>query len=92
MESEKATGKTLSPEEYAKRHKDAFRCAFLFLNAHFPPGTEPEWWEGASRDVSAASESEGDNVLVMKLLAGVYDYLESEYKLRRSINETQTTE
>lgn len=76
------SGQILSPEEYAKMHQKAFRCAFDFLNSHFPPGMEPEWWDQAAKDVSAASAAAGENKLVIELLAGVYEYLNSEYNLR----------
>lgn len=69
----------MTPEEYAKAHKQAFRVAFDFLNAHFPPGPEPEWWEQTARDASAAS---GDNELTLRLLIGVLDYLDYEWKRR----------
>lgn len=73
----------MSPEEYLKEHQKAFRTAFDFLTSHFPPGMEPEWWEQAARELSAASIEAGENKLVIGLLVGVYDYLEDEYKLRR---------
>lgn len=78
--------KVLTPEGYVDRHKKAFRCAFDYLNAHFPPESEPEWWERAAKDVSEASISNGENKLVTGLLLGVYDYLEDEWKLRRKEN------
>lgn len=74
----------MSPEEYLKQHQKAFRTAFDFLTSHFPPGMDPEWWEQAARDVSAASIEAGENKLVIGLLIGVYDYLEDEYKRRRN--------
>ena len=82
MESKK------TPAEYAQEHQRAFRCAFDFLNAHFPPGDTPEWWEQTAQEASAASESQLDNHLAMGLLIGVYNYLESEYTRRRQENET----
>lgn len=71
-----------SPADYAKLHQKAFRTAFDFLASHFPPGTDPEWWEQTAIDASAASESQLDDPLAVKLLIGVYDYLEIEYKRR----------
>lgn len=76
-------GKILTPAEYVQRHKDAFRCAFDYLNTHFPPGTDPDWWDQAGRDLSAASISQEENKLIINLLVGVYNYIEDEYKLRR---------
>ena len=73
-----------SPEEYARMHQKAFRCAFDFLNSHFPPGEDDEWWHAAAHDAAMASASQGENELVIGLIAGVYEYLNSEYKLRRN--------
>lgn len=75
-----------SPEEYAKLHQRSFRVAFDFLTSHFPPGQDPDWWLQAAKDVSAASILSGENKLVVELLAGVYEYLDYEYKRRRDQN------
>ena len=74
----------LSAEEYAKRHKAAFRCAFDFLNQHFPPEDSAEWREQAIRDVGAASGSQLENRLAVELLAGVWEYLEDEIRRREA--------
>lgn len=74
----------MSPAEYAKQHQKAFRSAFDFLTAHFPPGMDSEWWDQAWADLVAASKSNGENKLVIGILVAVYDYLESEYKKRRN--------
>lgn len=76
----------MSPEDYLKQHQKAFRTAFNFLTSHFPPGMDPEWWEQAARELSAASIDAGENKLVIGLLIGVYEYLGEEYKLRREQN------
>ena len=76
----------MSPEDYLKQHQKAFRTAFNFLTSHFPPGMEPEWWEQAARELSAASVEAGEDKLVIGLLIGVYEYLGEEYKLRREQN------
>ena len=73
---------SLSPEEYAKRHQKAFRCAFDFLNDHFPPGSDDEWWLKAAQDVADACHSQGSDRLAIGLLQGVYDYLSSECRTR----------
>ena len=76
----------MSPEDYLKQHQKAFRTAFNFLTSHFPPGMDPEWWEKAARELSAASVEDGEDKLVIGLLIGVYEYLGEEYKLRREQN------
>ena len=70
----------MTPEEYAKAHQKAFRCAFDFLTNHFPPGQDSEWWEQAAQDLSAFSIAAGENRLAIELLSGVYDYLEYIWK------------
>lgn len=72
-----------TPAEYAEAHPKAFRCAFDFLRAHFPPGNTLEWWEATNNDASLAAGSLKNDVLATKLLIGVLDYLEYEFKLRR---------
>lgn len=71
-----------------KQHQKAFRTAFNFLTSHFPPGMDPEWWDQAAKELSAASIEAGENKLVIGLLIGVYEYLGDEYKLRRNQNGT----
>ena len=77
----------MSPEEYAMAHKKAFRIAFDFLNAHFPPESGTEWWMKTASDASQASAGGGYDKLTDGLLAGILEYLESEEK-RRTENGT----
>lgn len=74
---------TLTPEAYAKRHAGAFRCAFDFLNSHFPPEPTVEWWDPIGEEISKASESQEDNMLAVSLLIAVSEYIEEEWKIRR---------
>ena len=83
---EKNGGQPATPEEYAKLHQRSFRVAFDFLASHFPPGQDPEWWEKTAQDASRESILAGEGKLVVELLAGVYEYLEYEYKQRRDQN------
>ena len=76
----------MTPEEYAKMHQKSFRIAFDFLNTHFPPGTEPEWWDRAAKELSDASIMGGETKLVIELLVAVYNYLGEEYKKRSENN------
>ena len=80
----------MTPEEYAKMHKTAFRIAFDFLNTHFPPGDTDEWWVQSAKDFADASISGGENRLVMELLNAVCTYIGDEYQKRR--NEHGKTE
>ena len=72
----------MTPEQYYAKHQRAFRCAFDFLNAHFPPVQDPGWWLKASEDIKAADDNEHGNQLATLLLIGVWDYLDSELKRR----------
>lgn len=73
----------MTPEEYYSRHQQAFRCAFDFLNKHFPPGMDPEWWVQLSEDIKNADDAQHGNQLATFLLIGVLDYLNEEYKRRK---------
>lgn len=74
----------MTPEEYAKLHQKAFRCAFDFLNEHFPPQDEEEWWLKTAQDASAASIAFGENELVIQLLCAITNYIGKEYHKRRN--------
>ena len=72
----------MTPEQYAKIHQKAFRCAFDFLNAHFPPGDTDEWWIQTAQDCSAASVAFGETPIAIELLNAIMNYLGDEYKRR----------
>ena len=72
----------MTPEEYAKVHQKAFRCAFDFLKEHFPPQDDEEWWKKTAQDCSAASVAFGETPIVMELLTAIMNYLGDEYKRR----------
>jgi hypothetical protein len=72
----------VTPEDYAKVHQKAFRCAFDFLNQHFPPGDTEEWWKQTAQDCSAASLAFGEAPIVIELLNGIMNYLGKEYHRR----------
>ncbi len=67
-------------QEIVKQHKDAFRAAFDFLNLHYPPGLDPDWWVKAAKDASAVCAEHKGNRLAVCLIGGVYDYLDMEAK------------
>ena len=72
----------MTQSDYAKRHKEAFRAAFDYLNAHFPPGMDSEWWEQAVKDASVVSDECGGNSLVNHMLISLLNYLEDEWRIR----------
>ena len=71
------------PAEYATYHKMVFRAMFDFLNAHFPPQDDPEWWKKLSEDLSATSDKAKGGPLVNGILLAISDYLEEEWKKRK---------
>lgn len=71
------------PEEYATYHKIVFRTMFDFLNAHFPPHDDPEWWKKLSEDTCSTSDQTKGGPLVNGILLAISDYLEGEWKKRR---------
>ena len=72
------------PEEYAAYHKMVFRIIFDFLNTHFPPQLDLEWWEKLSADLSAASDKAKGGKLVDGMLVAIADYLEEEWRKRKA--------
>ena len=71
------------PEEYAAYHKIVFRGMFNFLNSHFPPQDDPEWWKKLSEDLDKASEEMKGGRFVNGMLLAISDYLEDEWKKRK---------
>ena len=71
------------PEEYLTYHKMVFREMFNFLNSHFPPELDPEWWKKLAEDTDNTSEKVKGGKLVNGMLLAICDYLEEEYRKRR---------
>ena len=74
------------PEEYLAYHKLVFRVMFDFLNSHFPPHDDPEWWKQLAVDSEQASDQVKGGKLANGFLLAIGDYLEDEYKKRRMTN------
>lgn len=83
-----SNSESMTFEKQIRIHQVSFRSAYDFLNEHFPPGPDLEWWEQTAKDASAASVKCGENKLAILLIAAVCDYLESEYKRRGNNGET----
>lgn len=73
----------MSNEEIVRMHQKAFRCAYDYLQQHYPPGNTPEWWGEAAKDLSDFGIAAGETHLAVELLLGVFNYLESVWKERR---------
>lgn len=78
----------VKPEEFAAYHKHIFRVCFDFLNAHFPPGNDPEWWEQLGRDVAHTGTEHGGGALLIGMLVAIMEYLDAIYKERRKTDGT----
>lgn len=84
------TAEKLTTEEYLARHKRAFRVAFDFLNAHFPPLHATDWWDMTANDLAKIGRENEDNPLLVELIIGIYNYLEKEEKVLRISNAPAT--
>lgn len=62
-------------ERLAKGHPKAFRVAFDFLAAHYPPANTEEYWLKTCKDVSLVSAENIENQLCQDLLYAVVNYL-----------------
>lgn len=62
-------------EQAEKNHKRAFREAFEFLKAFYPPRWDSEYWENAAADVLGRYAGDPENPLMMPLLCWMMDYL-----------------
>ena len=74
------------PEEYLTYHKLVFRVMFDFLNSHFPPQDSKEWWKQFAVDSEQASDQVKGGKLANGFLFAIGNYLEDEYKKRRTTN------
>jgi hypothetical protein len=72
-----------SPGTYMEIHKQAFRIAFDFLNDHFPPENDDEWWKKTADDMTLIGNMYGENRCVVHLMTGVFEYLSDENERRK---------
>ena len=85
MTSVNETTGILTPQAYSDRHKKAFRVAFDFLNRHFPPSPEPDWWDNTVTDAVKAVNDDTSN-LTRDLVLAVFDYIDRECKMRMDLH------
>lgn len=62
-------------KEFLSQHKQAFRIAFDFLGACFPPTRTEEYWNTTVELFKHRVTDNRYNPLVKHLLLGVYNYL-----------------
>ena len=72
-----------SPQEYIIVHKTAFREAFNFLSAHFPPVHSEEWWTQTMKEMAELDSRYKEEPLLRELLLAITAYLEKESRLRK---------
>ncbi len=60
---------------FSQQHKQAFRIAFDFLGACFPPDRSEEYWTKTVELFKHRVQDNKANPLVKHLLLGVYNYL-----------------
>ena len=72
----------MTPEQYAVSHQKAFRTAFNFLVAHFPPENTEEFWMKVAQDSGDISAKCGEDDLTVQLISGVINYLNHECTTR----------
>ena len=56
-------------------HQKAFRAAFDFLKAAYPPGTGAEYWSKTNATAISVMAQMADNPLGQRLIEAVYTYL-----------------
>ena len=61
-------------------HKTAFRVAFDFLQAHYPPENTEEYWLKTAKEVGIVLFENNGNMLCQELLSGVIEYLNWKVK------------
>ena len=84
MTSEQKRDSPMTPQEFYAIHQRSFRTAFDFLNAHFPPENDPQWWKKLCEDIQEASAKDASYKLTVCLLQGVFDYLDYEQERRKT--------
>ena len=61
--------------DFETMHKRAFRTAFDFLHACFPPCWEQEYWDSVIAKFKKSVEEDPQNILATGLLSSVVYYL-----------------
>lgn len=61
--------------EFERLHKQAFRVAFDWLKACFPPKQDEKYWMETAHLLGKRANEHRDNPLVKHLLSGAYGYL-----------------
>ena len=72
-------------EAYRQIHKTAFRVAYNFLEAHFPPVNTDEYWKKTCDDAAYVSAQHITNELCQGLLGSILIYLSEFVKVESAV-------
>lgn len=67
-----------------KLHQAAFRAAFNFLEAYYPPRDDEEYWLKAANECGRVAAEHDGNPLIIPMMVAMVDYLEAVWKERKN--------
>ena len=67
-----------------KLHQVAFREAFNFLEAYYPPRDDEEYWLKAANECGRVAAEHDGNPLIIPLMVTMMDYLGELWKERKN--------
>lgn len=67
-----------------KLHQAAFRAAFNFLEAYYPPRDDEEYWLKVAEECGRAADELYGNPLIIPMMVAMVDYLEAVWKERKN--------
>lgn len=67
-----------------KLHQAAFRAAFDFLEAFYPPRDDEEYWLKAANECGRVAEEHDGNPLIIPMMITMMDYLGETWKEKQN--------
>lgn len=67
-----------------KLHQAAFRAAFDFLEAFYPPRDDEEYWLKAANECGIVAAEHDGNPLIIPMMITMMDYLGEVWKERKN--------
>jgi len=71
-------------ERTKKLHQAAFRAAFNYLDAFYPPRDDLDYWMKAAEECGRVAAEHYGNPLIVPLMVAMVDYLEAASKERNN--------
>lgn len=68
-----------------KLHQAAFRAAFDFLEAYYPPRDDEEYWLKVAEECGSVADELYGNPLIIPMMITMMDYLGEVWKERRGL-------